>query len=207
MNDKLHNWINTTLIAIVVIMVLVGGNQSAPSAHVLSGVTNLDALTLDNGNLTLTSGSITASGAGTFGGIVTLDSGQVNSYTNATTSSVATYTLVPGDIGSGSACFGTISFTKTGPVATTTWTFMASSTASAIIPNVGDSCTQRIEVATSSEAFPGLTFAAGTGVQIGTASTTPTGLTINGGQYGIATYIRKYNTDIAVQLVIFKDAH
>lgn len=42
--DKIHNWINTVLIiALFVVVVLVGNNQSAPKA---GGITNYDAVTI-----------------------------------------------------------------------------------------------------------------------------------------------------------------
>lgn len=155
----------------------------------------------------INTGAFSSSATSTFTAPVIFDSSQLTSFTNATSSSVSAYVLTENDIAPGGKCYGTISFTKTGAVATTTLTFAASSTLANMIPNVGDSCKQILGAATSSEAFPGLTLAGSTGVQIGTSSTTPTGLTINGGQFGILTYIRKFNSDIAVELTVFKDAH
>ena len=76
--NKYHNWINTGLIALVVILVLVGGNQSK-----LGGTTNYDTVDVSDGyqvdgvsvidgsgNISLTGGSITTtSGTLSVGGI------------------------------------------------------------------------------------------------------------------------------------------
>lgn len=62
--NKIHNWINTIALVVVfvLILVLVGSNQSVPPKQ--GGVTNFDALTLDNGDLTITNGGITLSTSG-----------------------------------------------------------------------------------------------------------------------------------------------
>lgn len=132
--------------------------------------------------------------------------GHADARINATSSSVATYTLVANDLGASGVFFDTISFSKTGAVATTTWTLPASSTVS-FLPQNGMRGIICFEVATSSEANPGLTLAAGTGWQIGTASTTPTGLTINGGQLACGHVLRSFDSDLILDIVNFKDAH
>lgn len=71
---------------------LVGGNQSVPT---LGGVTNLDALTLDNGNLIVTNGTITASGSISATGGTTIGS-----------AGSAVSTLIFGQLGP-SSCTGT----------------------------------------------------------------------------------------------------
>lgn len=132
--------------------------------------------------------------------------GTVLAKVNATSSSVATYTLTGTDLGNSGSFYNTIVFTKTGAVATTTWTFPASSTVP-FLPGVGQRSDLCFEVATSSEANPGLTLAAGTGWQLGTASTTPTGLTINGGQMACGYVERSFDSDLFFNFVVFKDAH
>ena len=90
---------------------------------------------------------------------------------NATSSSVATYTTVAGDLAQGGAFFDTIQFEKTGAVATTTWTLVASSSLSNVLPFPGQRASICFAVATST-GFPGLALAEGTGWDIVAASST-----------------------------------
>jgi len=97
--------------------------------------------------------------------------GSVQGFVNATSSSVATYTLVAGDLARQGAFYDTIQFEKTGAVATTTWTLVASSSLNSVLPLPGQRASICFSVATST-GFPGLALAEGTGWDIVAASST-----------------------------------
>lgn len=97
--------------------------------------------------------------------------GLTQGFVNATSSSVATYTLVAGDLVRQGAFYDTIQFEKTGAVATTTWTLVASSSLSNVLPLPGQRASICFSVATST-GFPGLALAEGTGWDIVAASST-----------------------------------
>lgn len=96
--------------------------------------------------------------------------GQTNARVNATTSSVATYTLTADDVASNAAFFDTVIFTKTGAVADVTWTLPASSTVKAL-PQAGmrsSICFRNATTTAGSE----LILAEGTGFGIEAATST-----------------------------------
>jgi hypothetical protein len=207
--NKIHEWINTGLIVAVGILLLVGGNQSAPVTP-LGGITNLDSLTL--GENLVVGGTVSNTGTTTATGPFISDSSVTRSFTNSTTSSAAALTVGENDFAPGGRCYSTFSYTKTvgisggGNLSTSTLTTLATSTFSNMIPNVGDSCEILFESATSSASQLGMILAFGTGWDPHTASTTPTGLTINGGDSARLLFYRKWNTDIGVHIIIDKDA-
>lgn len=169
-----------------------------------------DALTIA-GTLT-TNGPFAGVGTSTLAGLLHLDASYRNSYVNSTTTTGAAVMLSENDLGPGGKCFGTFSFTKTvgvsggGNLSTTTLTTAASSTFANIIPTAGDWCDMTVESATSSSAQLGMIWAFGTGWDPETSSTTPTGLTIQGGSSARFRFLRKFNSDIGVSITIFKDA-
>lgn len=158
------------------------------------------------------SGAFSSSATSTFSGLVVHDSGVTNSLRNSTTTTVAAYTLVENDLAPGGICYSAFSFTKTvgasggGNLSTTTLTTAASSTFANIVPNAGDWCDMVVESATSSASQLGMIWAFGTGWDPETSSTTPTGLTINGGSRANFRIYRRADTDIGVNITIFKDA-
>ena len=98
--------------------------------------------------------------------------GLTYGYINATSSSVATYTLTAGDLTGGAAAFyDTIVFSKTGLVATTTWTLPASSTLPHVLPVTGMRQSVCFTVATTT-GNAGLILAEGTGFGLEAASST-----------------------------------
>ncbi len=143
---------------------------------------------------------ITRTGAVTFGstltqnGLATLNAGSIKSYTNSTTTSATTYTLTQADI----LHYSTILQALSGGAAT--FTLPATSTLTSLVPAAGDIEEQCWLPTTSA-----LTFAAGTGIDLETSSSSPTDLTIGAGNTGCLRYIRKANSDITVTLSEFTD--
>jgi hypothetical protein len=76
-----------------------------------------------------------------------------------------------------------------------TYTFPATSTMSAMIPNAGDSRTVMVYNATTTAGID-VIFAAGTGMEIKGTGSTP--LTIDEASMGTLTFVRKANSDILV---------
>lgn len=164
-------------------------DSTAPSSGQIRGTT----LTI-TGAQTLT-GATTLSSTLTVAGLATLNAGSVGSYSLATTSSGTTYTLTAADIGN----YDTIRQTLTGGAAT--FTLPASSTITALVPAAGDRAETCWLPLTNS-----LTFAAGTGIDLKTASSSVTDLTIAAGNVGCIKWIRQTDTDITAGLVEYQDA-
>lgn len=160
---------------------LVGGNQSGPSDSV-AGVTNLDALTLDNGNLTVSNGTFSVSGAATF------DGGIVQSSALATSTNGNATTLAESDLQ------GYNSILYTPNVSDVTLTLPASSTLDTFIPNAGDRVSIAIVNATTTTGID-ITLAGGSGTLLRSATTTKT---ILSNSIGILDFVRKSNTDVEV---------
>jgi len=90
-----HNWINTLLIIGVGILVLVGGNQSEVIQVPVGGSTSANWTV--GGNLAVT-GTSAFTGAVSQSALATLNAGQLRSYTNSTSTTATTQTLVQADI-------------------------------------------------------------------------------------------------------------
>lgn len=158
---------------------LVGGNQSVPSG-ILGGITNLDSLTLDE--------DLVVGGTLTQTGKLTTNAGHLRSYTNATTS-VTTGTLSVSDVNG----YDVVLLTPTGAAATKTLTFFASSTASTWLPTAGD-MQETCFVNGTTTAATTITFAAGTGIDLETASSSPTDLILLAGNTACFKFIRQTAT-------------
>lgn len=139
-------------------------------------------------------GAATFSSTAAFNGLPTFNAGRVDSYPNSTSTSATTYTLVEADI----LHYNTVLITLSGGAAT--FTLPATSTITNLVPNAGDMEEQCWIPATNT-----LTFAAGTGIDLETASSSPTDLTILAGNTGCLKYIRQADTDISVMLTEFTD--
>lgn len=177
------NKIITWVIGVVAILALVisvgnavgGSNQSVPAPK-LGGTTNYDALTLDNGDLTISHGKIVQSGP-------------------LSTTTPASMTLAPSDL-----AYPVVLMNPT--VASVTITLPATTTSgmSSFLPNAGDRTDVTIVNSTTTAGI-NITLAGNTGMILTNASTSK--VLIGGGNQGIGTLqlIRKSNTDIGVQLV------
>lgn len=157
--NKLHEWVNTALIGLVIILGLVGGNsQPVPS---FSGITNFDAITLDNGGLTSTTGSNVLATTTTeklvTGGTV------VASSTTGTVDTITEAMLMA----------GSITYTPN-TAAITAMAMPASSTLTSFIPNAGDMATVyfRNGTTTTTYAKSTITFVGGLGTSLDSATTT-----------------------------------
>lgn len=177
---------------IAIFAVFLGGGEPSPR--------DLGGTTADNwnvgGNLAVTgtsafTGAISLSGALTVTGATTLtgatDAGLFTQGGGRTASSTtnATETLLVTDI-------DTENFLDYTPNLNTTLTLPASSTMSALIPNIGDTRQIIIRNASSTGAAT-LTLAAGTGIDL--QEIEGLNLVLNGLDYGILTLIRKAADD------------
>ncbi len=192
--NKIHEWINTGLILLVLVIALVGGNQSA----VGGGTRFQNGLSADGTSpatgevrgttLTIT-GATSITGAATISGLTTMNAGQLRSYTTAS-SSVSTATLSQADI----LNYDTLLYTPGGAAATKTLTLPATSTLTSMVPTAGDMQKTCIYNATSTAAST-LTLAAGTGIDLESATST---LVISARGSGCLTFIRETDTDVTV---------
>ena len=157
-------------------------------------------VTLSTATFTNTGGT-SVLGAASFAGLVTLNAGQLRSYTNATTSN-ASLALIQADI----LNYDTVLMTPQGSQSTIT--FPASSTLTSFVPTAGDMAKQCWFNATTTTTNLGMiTFAAGTGIDLELASSTATQplLTLRGTDSACFNFIRKANTDIVMQMTTFTD--
>lgn len=128
--------------------------------------------------------------------------GSIGANSYSTSTSLSATTLLAGEL----ANKDTIFVIKTGAVATTTVTLPASSTLSYWLPKIGMSQRKCFLSGTSTQANPGFILAAGTGIDLETSSTTPTGLTVEGGSGACITFVRDNFTDIKAFMTVFKNA-
>ncbi len=197
------------------ILVLLGSALLAP-AHALFGaaaVPNLTTVsnpflfsnTQSRGGVTIASSTITA---GQVLGTMTFKGPVYTSYTNSTSSTATSQTLIASDI----VGFSNVLFMAN--TDSTTLTFPATSTlASTFIPNAGDMQDQCWYNATST-ASKNITFVAGSGFDFEVASSTAkavqgnlsSNLLVVSGNSGCFHFIRKANTDIVGQFRSFTDA-
>jgi len=141
---------------------------------------------------------------GKISSVIHLDGGTIRSYTNATSTTATTQTLVQADI----LKYDTVLFTpNTGSV---TLTLPATSTLTTFIPTAGDMVEQCWYNATSTASI-NITFAAGTGIDLQrVATSTVTGaagvLAIPTGNSACFKFIRQTNTDVQALMTNFIDA-
>ena len=188
--NKFHEWINTLLIGAVVVLVLVGGNQSRLLA---GGTTNYDALDVTDGymvdGVTVINGSGAFVGSITTTALATFEAGQLSSATTAT-SSASSATIPAADW----TCGG--SYMVSLPVGSVSLTLPATSTLSAKIPATGDWCRFAI-VNSTTTASQNVTVVQGTGWTL--ASTTNP--IIGPNKVGVLDVVRKANGDFVANLV------
>lgn len=212
--NKIHNWVNTALIGAVLLLVLVGGNQSAGFGA--TGTRFPNGLSADStspsagevrGTTFTVTGASTFGTTGSFGGLLTLNAGQLRSYTNAS-SSVGTATLALSDVNG----YDTVLLTPTGAASAKTLTFFASSTASTWLPAAGD-MQETCFFNSTSTAGVNIVFAAGTGIDFEVASSSATALgslIIGPNSAGCFTFIRQPSLsasfDISALYTAFEDA-
>lgn len=186
-----HNWINTLLIALVAILVWVGGNQ--PVA--LGGLTNYDEVgttegyevddsqVIDgNGNYVgaITATTITASGA------TSVETFTEGGGIRATSTDDTSATLLASDFD----VENMIEFTP--ELTGITLTGPASSTLSSFVPNASDHRSLMLCNATTTAATP-FTFAAGAGTNLHQATST---MAIGTGMCAVLEFYRATDTDI-----------
>lgn len=170
-------------------------NKAATFGSTLSvtGATTLTGAATLSSTLALT-GAGTFSSTGSFAGLLTLNAGQLKSYTNAS-SSVTTGTLSQSDI----LGYDTILLEATGAAATKTLTLPATSTLTSFVPSAGDRQDTCVVNSTTTAATT-ITWAAGTGIDLETASSTLTGTQPSfiqpADSVACFTFIRKTSTDI-----------
>lgn len=157
----------------------ISADSTSPSAGQVRGTT-----------LTITGASTQA--AATLSGLLTLDAGQLRSYTNSTTTP-ASMTLKLSDLQG----YDTVLMNPT--IGAITVTLFASSTASTWLPAAGDMQETCIVNATTTAAAT-ITFAAGTGFDLETASSTPSDLALVGGNTACFKFIRQPATASAFDI-------
>lgn len=216
-NSKVALW-GGVLIAIVIAIALIISYIHSPSASFGAGVTSCNGGNCTNFDAVETSagfwvnGSQIVNSAGAFIGTITaaalatFDAGIRHSYTNSTSTPQTTLTLAPAEI----INYETVIVTPT--IAATTLTLPASSTLSTFVPTAGDWQEQEFCNATGTAAAT-ITLAAGTGIDLETASSSITGggpvLSIPAQSCASLRYIRKPATatafDIIVKMIRFAD--
>lgn len=148
-----------------------------------------------------TDSELEVNGVGQVTGLLTLDGGQLNSKTIATSTTATAQTLVQADI----LNYDTILLTpNTGSL---TLTFPASSTLTSYVPTAGDMQTTCLVNASSTSGIT-IALAAGTGINLQSATSTSGGLgapTIGPLSVGCWRAIRLTNTDINIESTTFKD--
>jgi hypothetical protein len=191
------------IVAALVAVALVGGNSqpvplsgSSDSGYnaTADGVYAVDGTTVIDG-----SGNIDApvtSTTGSFSGLLTTNAGNLKSYTNSTSTTATSYTAVQADL----LNYDSILIRpNTGDL---TITLPATSTLTSMVPSVGDRQDFCLHNSTTTAGID-ITIAAGTGIDLETASSTPTDLTILADQFACFSFIRKANTDVGVLMTEF----
>lgn len=201
MNNKRNLVLGAILVVLVLIAYVAYPTKQSPTA---GGEIHNVAESFDEGIRVDGTERISGTGGasfttGSFSGLETTNAGTLNSYTNSTSTTATTYTLLQSDI----ANYDSVLMTpNTGAL---TLTLPATSTITTFIPTAGDMVRQCWSNATSTAAAT-ITFAAGTGIDIATSSSTPTDLTFSANNAACLEYVRKKNTDIHVLMTEFMDA-
>lgn len=176
----------------------------------VKGVQNLwtqtgNVITLTNGaNRTLqVEGTLQTDGAISSQGQLTSEAGIKHSYTNSTSTSATTQTLLAGDIMN----YESVIMEPT--VGAVTFTFPASSTLSAMVPVAGDWFDQ-VWYNASTTASQTITLSAGTGIDLEISTSSTNALIINPSGSATLRYFRQPATastfDISVLMTHFDDA-
>jgi len=166
-----------------------------PNGHLdTNGGYYVDGTVIINGSGALTPTTISATGAVDFDSTLNVDgTTNVELFTSGggvLSTSTESTAMVPT-----AATFNYGLIQVTPEVADLTYTFPASSTMSAIVPNAGDVRTVVIYNATTTAGID-VIFAAGAGMEIKGTGSTP--LTIDEASMGTLTFVRKANSDILV---------
>jgi len=210
MNNILKN-IGLSIILIIGGVIL--GYASFSGGPATGGTTNYDAIDVSDGykvdgttiidgsgNLSVGTGAFSSTVA--FNGLPTLNAGLLHSYTNSTSTTATTQTLLAADILNYATVIMDIE------VGATTFTFPASSTLSAMVPVAGDRFEQCWYNATTT-ASQTITFAAGTGIDLEISTSSTNALTINPDGFNCFEYVRKPATattfDIGVLMTHFDE--
>lgn len=214
MNYIKTNHLFLLLVAFLVLSSLFGGSTADTGFQV--GAISRDTTTVNNpwtfsqgltNSTTLAqTGAATFSSTGSFAGLLTLNAGQLRSYTNSTSTTATSQTLAVADV----LNYDTVIITpNTGAL---TLTFFASSTATTLVPTAGDLQETCFYNATTTAAAP-ITFAAGTGIDLEVASSTATAigsLNLASGATGCFKFFRQPSTastfDITATYTAFVDA-
>jgi hypothetical protein len=194
--------IENPFISFILGMLLVLALGVFSSSNAIGGTTNYDDLAVDS--ITVT-GVSTLSGGVSCSGAITAGAG-VSGTTGTFTSSVATGLLTSGGGVLSTSTASTAFILKASDLNYSllqvtpntddlTYTFPASSTLSAMIPNAGDTRTITVYNATTTATID-VIFAAGTGMEI--KSVGGAALTIDESSFGTLKFIRKANSDILV---------
>lgn len=192
------------ILGVVAVVIAALAFVPAPKFGATNGgnVTNFTAVEVSDGYFI--NGQTVVNSAGAIVAAVrsVFDAGILHSYTSSTSTTATTYTLTQADI----LNYETVLMTPNGGAVTLT--LPATSTITSMVPTAGDWQDQCWYNATSTAAAT-ITFAAGTGIDLETASSSITGgapvLSIGAGNTGCLKYIRKANTDIVVQFNRFVD--
>lgn len=194
--NKIHEWINTVLVAFVLVLVLVGGNHQSgslgatPTTFLPSyGFTSIAVGTgCDQQYTTCTAASIFPSGSIVTSGGLYAGQGLTEGGLDAIATTSTNYTLLQSDLLSASL----VSFTANGGSATIN--LPASSTLTSYIPNAGD-ITSEVFYNASTTAAITLTVAGGTGTTLLSASSTAI---IQSQKAANLKFVRLPNTSIIV---------
>lgn len=155
------------------------------------GDLTVEALTV-NGALTQT-GAVTFTSTATANGKITSNAGHLRSYSIATTTTATTQTLAVADI----LNYDVVSILPN--VGSLTLTFPASSTMTTLVPTAGDMQETCFLNATTTSGIT-ITFAASTGIDLESASSTPSDLTITANGTACFKFIRQRATASAFDI-------
>lgn len=207
---SIKNILVAVLIAVVsaiTVVAVVGNNQPQDSSLGASGTRSPNGISADTtspsaGEVRGTTYTFTSTGS--LGGLVTLNAGQLRSYTLSTSTS-ASRTLAESDL-----MYDTVLVAATGVAGSKTLTFPATSTLTSFIPTAGDSA-EECWVNSTTTAATTLIFAAGSGIDLKVASSSSQvggafDLTLGADQMGCFKFVRKTNTDIVAGLIEYNNA-
>ena len=200
---NLHNWINTGLSVALLVLVLVGGNQSVPNLGGSTSATWTAANLVSNGTLTVAgatilTGAITITGSSTAG---TVTAGSVvNGNSTTTVASFTTTTLTAAQI-CGSA--GVLEFVPAAINASITMP-VASSTSYSGCLNYNGSWKQLILRNASGTDATGVILASSTSVIIRYASTTGESFKHTSSSPAILTFVKTSSSTMEVLVAPFR---
>ena len=207
MLNKIKEWGGVVALVAIIALFALGSEPASVSvggANCNGGnCTDYDAVNVTDGYYVDDSVIITGSGAGFFSGLLTMNGGQLRSYSLSTTTP-ASMTLAVSDV----TGYDTVMVTPSGAASSKALTFFASSSASTWLPTVGDMQETCFANGTSTSAVD-ITFVAGTGITLQSATSTSGGIgapTIAPLDIGCFKFVRQSNTDITAAFTTYKDA-